>query len=426
MTTLTGTTDGVPETGPTGRQSFSGRLWSRVRPFYWPTVLALAAVNLWWFLDTSPLPELTTLAGLINAGRTEEAERSLRAWTRRSPHYAEPRLLLARLLAAREDYRGCAEQLRAIPFWSPLKPEAFYREAQTWLKIDRASDAEDALRALAKVDPNHPVNAPFLFEAQIDLINLLTMENRWEDAREVIWGAIDRADPANREEFLVMSLRTLLERSSPSASLETLRRYLAADPDDQAARLALASALDAVGRREESDAMMAECLRRLPEDPAVWTARMEILRDRADPDAFREALAEAPKALDATLSGYRAHSLVARGKLEAAADAYALAIANRPGDAEFLYRSALIARRLGRTEAEQTATRKHRVWRLAREALPEILGEYGREGRGAAAVPARRFELLGKLAEICRDLGMERDAAEWARLRDAARPGAAP
>ncbi|MGE3820089.1 MAG: tetratricopeptide repeat protein [Isosphaeraceae bacterium] len=418
MTTATGPNETL---AATGRRSAMARAWSLARRLYWPLVLTLIALNAWWAYDARPLPDRRTLAGLVNAGKTEEAESALRAWVRRSPHDAEIRVTLARLLAGREDYRGCAEQLRAVPFWSPRKPEALYREAQTWLRIDRARDAEAALRAYTRDDPNHPVEKPHLLDAQIELINLLTLENRWEQAREVIWRAHDQVNPQSREEFLVMSLRTILERSSPRASVETLRRYLAADPEDDAARLALAVALDELGRRSEADGLLAECLRRRPSDRDVWVARLEILHGRGDLDALGAALHEAPSTLNEDLAGYRAQFLTHQGRLEEAATAYTLAIPRRPGDADLLYRYALVAHRLGRVEEERAATQKHKVWRLAREALPDVLGEYGREGRIGSATPARRVELLGRLAELCRDLGMERDAREWGRLRDAER-----
>ena len=79
-----------------------------------------------------------------NRVSTARVEPILREHLRRSPHDGEARMMLARALAGRGDLLGCARQLHEVPFWSPRKAEALFREGQSYLKIDRAKDAEDA------------------------------------------------------------------------------------------------------------------------------------------------------------------------------------------------------------------------------------------------------------------------------------------
>src|SRR5262245_39860706 len=161
---------------------------------YWLAVAGLIVLNAWRFWDDyRPTPELSTIVGLLGAGRTADAERALRVLLRHSPNYGEARVLLARILAQRDDMTGSAPQLHAVPFWSAAKNEALYREAGCWLKGDRAKDAEAALRLYIAHDPNHPQVKPFQRSAEVDLINLLSFENRWEETREVIWQALPDA-----------------------------------------------------------------------------------------------------------------------------------------------------------------------------------------------------------------------------------------
>jgi thioredoxin-like negative regulator of GroEL len=392
------------------------------RRLYWPVVLGLIGWNAWRFWEDRPLPALKTVAAWMEAGREADAERALRAHLARSPQYGEARLMLARLLANRGDVLGCAGQLHEVPFWSPLKNDATFREAQSWLKADRARDAEAAFRRYLADDPNHPVAKPFLRVAEVELINLLSLENRWDETRAVIWQAVPRAEGADREELLVMSLRTLLERSSPAASVGTLRRYVAADPSDTEARLALAVAAQALGRPAESDGQMAVCLRQRPDDPKVWRARLEVLKDRGDLAALKDALAKAPATVADALWPYRGLVLAQSGDLPGAADAYARAVASQPHDADLHYRSALVARRLGRARDEARALQRYKALQAARADLPDALTKFVEEARAPDAPTDVRRTTAARLAEICKALGRDRDAREWARLATESRP----
>jgi len=395
------------------------RAWPRVG--FWAAVVGLAGVNAWRFWDDRPVPETRALVGLVESGRGGEAEPALRTLLRRSPHDAPTRMLLARLLAERGDHRGCAEALRGVPFWSPSKHDALYYEAQSWMEADRARDAEAAYRAYIAEDPNH-TSPPGVSRAEtvVALVNLLSLEDRWDATREVIWQVLPGAQGGDREELLVMSLRTALERSSPKASVAALRRYVAADGGDYAARLALARASDSLGDRATADAQFDACLALRPADPEVWRALAEARKRRADPAALRAALARAPASAAVVLRPYRAFLLVLDGKLAEAADAYDAALADRPDEPEMCYRAALVARRLGRPESEAKYLRRYRALESATEALPVAFTDYVRDARPAESDPSKRAAALGRLADLCQTLGRDRDAREWARLRDAA------
>ena len=126
-----------------------------------PLTLVLAAClvgfNLWWYWrDTRPLPGLDTISGWIGKGQDDQAEPALREHLRRAPNDGEARMMMARLLGARNDLLGCARQLHEVPFWWPTKADALYREGQAYFMIDRAKDAEAAWLAVTNHDPLHP------------------------------------------------------------------------------------------------------------------------------------------------------------------------------------------------------------------------------------------------------------------------------
>lgn len=420
----------VAEITPATGRGRTAKLRAWLRPLYWPCVLGLVAWNAWWAWESRPLTDLRTVSAWIEADRLDEAETALRDWARRIPDAPDARFTYARLLALRDDLVGCAGQLRAVPFWSPLKTEALFREAQTWQKVSRARDAEAAFEAYLRADPNHPVAKPHRDVAEVELINHLTLEDRWDEARARVWRAFPRAnDEHQREELLVMSLRTILERYAPDASVTPLRKFVAADPGDFQARLALAAALQDVGRPAEADEQVAACLKLRPEDPRLWRTRLGILKARGDLDAMREALKQVPPSARNSLAAYRGEVLAHDGDMPGAFAAFETALAAEPDVPDLQYRYAVVARRLGKSAEEQAALRRHARLRKAREALPEALTAFDKKGRAADAAPATRVTLASNLATLCQDLGLADDAREWAALArrsDPPNPGASP
>ncbi|MFO0909157.1 MAG: hypothetical protein U0794_12545 [Isosphaeraceae bacterium] len=384
---------------------------------FWPVLVAGVSYELVQASNQLPPPELKTILARLEVGDLEGAEQGLRDWARYSPQAPEIRLQLARVLAARKDLLGCALQLRAVPTWAPSKYEALFREGQTWQALDRARDAERAFRTYLRDDPNHPADKPYRDTSEVELINLMTLEGRWGETRELIWSAFPRAaDRLQREELLIMSLRTVLERYGPRASVGPLRRFVAADPGDFEARLALALAEHGMKQNDAADQQIAACSAMRPDDPRVWRNWLAILKDRGDLEGMREVLKRAPARLSDSLAAYRGQVLAQDGHLVEAFAAFEKAIAEEPAEADLHYRLALVARRLGRHDRESQAQKRVQVLRSAREGLSDALKAFETEGRTDSVAPQRHDEIVLRLASICRDLGFERDAREWARL----------
>jgi thioredoxin-like negative regulator of GroEL len=396
------------------------------RPVLGTVAAAAIALGLaWYWRETRELPSLATVAGWMVLERYAEAEPALREHLRRRPDDGEARTMLARLLAARGDSLGCARELRSVPSWWPTKAEARYREGQTYLRIDRARDAEAAWLALLKRD--QPRAPPAIFrDTCLELLRLYAIEDRWEDSAPIIWNAYDHAAPADRALWLIIGLRSELERVAHSETIVPLRRYVAADPDDGEALRALARAEQALGLAAEAAAHFQLCLERHPADTRAWRDYLALLRAQGDRDAFLAALARAPAAAESEpqLWLYRGLQREWRGDLESAARLYRQAEARNPFVVEYHYRLALAEGRLGRKNAAAKQHERARQLREARSRLPALVMGYldARDQRGGPA-DASLATALERLGATCEALGFTRaaDACSEERTRVSAR-----
>ncbi len=384
----------------------------------WAVAVGLVAWNARWLWQQRPIADLKTVATWVEAGRMAEAEPALRLHLERSPNHGEARLLLARVLAAGDDLEGCAEQLAAVPYWWPGKSEARFREGQAWLQLDRAAAAEAAWRAYVRDDPNHPVGRPFLARAETELINVYTLEDRWDEARAVVWASYDRAESAEaREELAIMALRTFLERSRPSAAAETLRRFVAADPGDLAARRALARACQAIGRAAEADEQLSTCFAAAPDDLGLWRDRLDILDERGDVEGLKAAIARLPAEADGDPAIWKHRAAVLRcdRDLDGAAAAYRRAIALAPNESDSHYQLAQILEEQGRGAEAAPVRERYETLRAARADLPDALTTFLDARRGLPDAPPKA-EAAAKVAALCRTLGWTREADAWDAL----------
>jgi tetratricopeptide (TPR) repeat protein len=309
-----------------------------------------------------------------------------------------------------------------VPSWWPTIAEARYREGQTYLRIDRARDAEAAWLAVVKQDlPRAP---PALFQdACLELLRLYAIEDRWEDAAPLIWNAYDRAAPADRALWLILRLRSELERIAPWETIVPLRRYVAADPEDGEALRALARAEQALGRGSEAAGHFQRCVERHPDDARAWRDYLAMLLAQGDRDAFLTALARAPAAEgEPQLWLYRGVAREWRGDLESAADRYRQAVARDPFVVEYQYRLALAEGRLGHRETAALHHRRARHLREARGRLPALFARYlaTRDPRGGPE-RAALTTTLEHLSATCAALGWTRaaDACTEERVRAA-------
>lgn len=410
-----------PRSAPTRTKRRPGR-WL-LFGLFWLAIVAMGVWNGRYLWLHRPLPDLKTVNRLVARHQDKEAEAILRARLRQSPHEAQSRLLLARLLASRGLTAQAAEQLRAVPYWWPDKADCLFREGQAWLSIDRARDAERAWLAYLEDDPNHPTEKVAAGEVETELINLYGVEDRWPEARAIVWSSYNRVtSPAGKRELTLMALRTRIERVAPEDALPRLRRFVAADPGDMQARLALARVAQEGGKRDESDTALAACLKTWPDHPDVRRTQLEILAARGESPELTALVGHPPEsykslALYWHLIGQRAFS---EKRWDTAADAYRSALRINPSEPQDVYRLAMTEKQLGQTSHAQTLLKQHAAMEAASSALTRTVNVYldatSSEPPPGTPSPSQAAD---KLAAICRTLRWDREAAAWARLAGA-------
>jgi tetratricopeptide (TPR) repeat protein len=408
----------APPPQPAGRvrRGRAGARWSG--PVVWAAAAVLAALGAWRLIDDlRPVPDLVAVRTMLARGRVAEAERGLRDLLARSPDHGEARQELARLLARRGEVRGAAEQLHRVPAWWPGKRAAQFLEGQAFDQLDLARRAEAAWRGCVADDPLHPVAPDFVNGAAKALVALYVLEGRRDEARAALWGVYPQVAPHERPVVLETLMRAETQRIAPGEAVATLRRHVAADPDDRVSRLALARAEQAAGHPAEADRILDDLLGRDPSAVDAWRARVQVLLDRNDPAALALAVDRLPESVrradDAAIAIARASVLEARGDLEGALALLRTAARLEPANDEAHYRLSRVALRLGHAAEAEAHRRRHRALQDAQRELPDAMTAYRDLSRGDASGGAERARTVERLAAISETLGWTRLAEAW-------------
>jgi tetratricopeptide (TPR) repeat protein len=383
------------------------------RALYAAAVLGLVAFNAWWFArDRLPTPGLREARALIDRRQTDEGIRAVRAILRRSPHHDEAIMLLARAEAARGDLAAGARTLGTVPFWSPRAGEARALEGQILLDLGRAVPAESALRAAVEDDPQHPTPPRFHQAATEQLIELYAAEERWGEARDVVWKTFLKVGPPDKPAALAMWLRTVVERLEPKSRLAKLERYAAADPADVHARRALARVLQELGRESDADGHIRACLELRPQDADVWRDYLLILRARGDQKGLAAAVAKLPKsaANDAVIWDLRAQVREAARDHEGAIAAYREAVRLDPFADESRYRLSLALARTGRRDEAREQSASAKAIRDARTALVDAVIDYQASLAANLDLTPAQAKAAAQVAALCRTIGLAKVA----------------
>lgn len=391
---------------------------------FWILILGLLGFDVWWIRrDSESLPSPAVVRGWISGRRVEEAKTVLRERLRRSPHDGEARMELARILGAEKDYLGCSQELADIPEWWPTKAEAAFLEGQSYKIVDRIKDAEAAWNLCNQYDPLHPTPPKYESAANLELMELYAYEERWDDAHRVIWNAYEHADPVDHPAILVMRIRTEMERIDPASAVVRLRRYVAADASDWEARLALARVESAIGRAEEANLLIRQCLEERPQEVRAWREWLGILLAQGDLPGLSEAIAKLPKGSenDAEIWKYRGLAAEKRQNWSIAAEAYRAALRLKPFEPEYHYKLSIAEERLGSRAAAEQHRKINKDLRAVRGQLTQAFEDYLKFEKQTSG-SLDRTNSVARLVDLCEKLGWERVANGWRRLLIADKP----
>ena len=382
------------------------------------TIAILSGFNVWWYWrDNVALPNLRTVSEWIRREQYTRAEPVLREHLRRSSHDGEARMMLARVLAGHGDLLGCARQLHEVPFWWPQKAEALLREGQSYLKIDRARDAEAAWLHALRDDPLHSISPELFHDVSQELLKLYAIEDRWEDAYPVMWSAYERASLDERPVLLVMRMRPELERVAHKDTIAILRRYVGAAPDDWEALRALARAERALGNPDEAARLFQKCLKGNPDNVRAWRDNLAMFLENGDQGAFLALLEAPPKSAETEPETWLFRAIASESKqdLQTAAKYFRKAIELNPFVSKYYYRLAMVEQRLGLNEEARAHRARTKEMNEARAQLGTAYSDYfvARDGSDGGAKMAA---VCKQLASICETLGWSRAAQAWSRL----------
>jgi tetratricopeptide (TPR) repeat protein len=423
MSNTTALSEGpVTQAAPPLSDRYRSRRGSLVRELIGGCIIVfLSGFNVWWYWrDGRSLPDLGTVSGWMRGGQYVQAESALREHLRRAPHNGEARMMLARVLAGRGDLLGCARQLHEIPFWSPRKAEALLREGQSYFKIDRAKDAEAAWLNAMRVDPLHPIAPDLLYDVCQELLKLYAIEDRWEDAYPVIWTAYDHGSPSDQPVLLAMRIRPELERVAPTETIEILRRFVAAAPDDWEALRALARAEQALGNPTEAARLFQVCLEASPDNFRAWRDKLAMFLEDGDQDAFLALLEKPPKSAESEHETWMFRAIAGESgrDLQAAAKYFRKAIELNPFVSKYYYRLAMVEQRLGLHEVAKSHRARTKEMNEARAQLATAYSDYFDMSERTNDDPTKAA-VCKHITSICETLGWSRAAQGWSRLASA-------
>jgi len=176
---------------PHNNTNVAGR-HNRRRLLPWPAYafgivgVALLGGLLWWY--TRPPPSLDLIRLWTEYELWDRADEAIKRYLRAWPQDDEALMLAARIAAAKGELERCAELLSLVPDYSALKCAALVRQGQALRQIGYGRRAEEVLReAVRLADQMGPAGVSYAQAARAELVSLLRLEARDDEARQLLW-----------------------------------------------------------------------------------------------------------------------------------------------------------------------------------------------------------------------------------------------
>ncbi len=331
-----------------------------------------------------------------------------------------------RLRARAEAAERAEDWPEALAAWGTLNrtPRADARsllaEARAALALGRAARADRALVGAMAEAPADP-------EPALLRLELLRMEDRAVEAARVGWATFEAVAPDSRREVLRALTLALLDDAPDDLARATLQRWIAADPADADALVALYRRIAPMPRLGDPDvsARIAALQTILDRDPSHVDARevlIQTLADAGDPARGRLLLDAWPgDARDARyqrLAGRWALDYERKPALAVASLRHALT--ELPHDWRTRYRLARALRADGRAAEARRAAETVALLREALDPVPL--------GRRLTADLGRLDDIQSRLdlADLCARVGLTRLADAWRLDAQTPRPRNVP
>ena len=294
--------------------------------------------------------------------------------------------------------------------WARITPSSSYFSRAALLRAThliqsgRYTAAEKVLLQ-ALTDPAKAVN----YELERALARLYRFEGRFDDVRRVVRASWCRSnDPAGL-------LKELWAHDHSPMPVEAMKRSLeSADDDDDRVWLGRANQAILTGRFAAASDWLDRCLKRRPDDPSFWQARLDLALANDDLAGFWTAARKVPAdRFDAAgVHTLRAWLAARRGDASLEQQELTDLVQLTPGNAQALERLAALMFQAGRSrDAEQLHRRKAEIDRAYANLRKILLDE------------PQMVNRADELAELATALGRKFDAQGWAILAEARRRG---
>jgi enediyne biosynthesis protein E4 len=369
----------------------------------WVSLFCLAAVLLLLGLGVLwTLAELRFQAGLkqakadIAARRFDAAGRWLAAQSVARPEHAEAAFLLGICEGAAGRYEAAVSAWARVPLESSLGANAAISRVQTLVvDLGRFADAEAVFTAAL---PSMGLRAP---QFRYSLNELFYWEGRLDEMRRILqegWStSSDRAGNL-RDLWLIDSAVVMADRIQ--AAVEQASRKA---PADDRVWLARANIDLLSGRFLGAARSLDACLKRRPEDPVVWRARLQWACAVDSVDEARHTLAHLPaECFSRTdLLALRAWFAAREGRADRERTALEQVIDHRPGDTQALERLAVLANESGQPDRANELRRRKAAIDRAKERYSRLLQ------------PGKTITQFTELAGLAETLGRGFEARGW-------------
>jgi tetratricopeptide (TPR) repeat protein len=289
--------------------------------------------------------------------------------------------------------------LRLVPDNHFMGAQARLLAGQIELRRDRVRFAEQWFRAALSLDPK-------LVQPHRELIYIYGMQLRRAELTSEFLALSKLARLTFDNAFHWCLLRN--NSWEPGEMIETLSRYVAADPDDRWSRLALAENERRMGIHAEAETVLSA----LPQDdPEANALRAMIALDLQQPDRAEQLLALGSKE-DPTLARLRGRQALARRDARHALDEFQIAYAADPENRETVFGLLSALEMIG----------DHKAAEPLREAARNLERLNTLVQRAAVKQARQDPVLLRELGDACAALHRNAEARAWYELAIARDP----
>jgi enediyne biosynthesis protein E4 len=362
----------------------------------------------------SAIPEWRFQSGLkkaredIKAKRFEAAGHWLAAQSARRPDDVEAAFLIGICEDAAGRHEAAVSAWARVPLDSPRGLNAAIARARTLASdLGRFADAEDMLAAVVAhggpraIEHRYLLNQLFYWEGRFDEMRRLVQE-RWSSSPNHV-GELRSLWQMDSAVVRIDFIEAAVEQAARKA------------PDDDRVWLARANIAVLRGRYSEAAQWLDACLKRRPDDPVVWRARLRWARAADSLVEARRAVAHLPaeRFSRSELLALRAWFSAREGRADQERIALEQLIDHTPADTQALERLAVLTAELGPADRATELRRRKAVIDRAKEQYTDLLL--------ASDKAITRFTELASLAE---ELGRGFEARGWWFLASRHQPSA--